>query len=198
MTDVVVPWSSRSLADLTQAVFGEALTMTELFDVVGFRDLASAPRSPAPVRGISVGSIGYERFKDNRDFAARLRRAGIDRLIDVRELPISRRRGYAKTALGEAMAGVGVEYVHVRSLGNPKPFRDLYKSGRVTEGRELYKRHLLGESRHALESLAELLQDGKPSALMCVEHEPSVCHRTVILEALRDEMGLAVEVEHLA
>ena len=45
--------------------------------------------------------------------------AGVERLIDVRELPISRRRGFAKTALGEALAAEGVEYLHMRSLGNP-------------------------------------------------------------------------------
>ena len=51
------------------------------------------------------------------------------------------------------MADVGVEYVHIRALGNPKPYRDLYKSGRVEEGRRCYEKHLLSEQRGALEGL---------------------------------------------
>ena len=86
----------------------------------------------------------------------------------MRELAISRRRGYAKTALAEAMAAEGIEYVHMRALGNPKPFRDLYKSGRVHEGRAQYERFLREERRDALDGLVVLLQE-KPSALMCVE-----------------------------
>ena len=48
------------------------------------------------------------------------------------------------------MADVGVEYVHIKALGNPKPFRDLYKSGNVEEGQRCYEEHLLGERRGAL------------------------------------------------
>jgi len=85
----------------------------------------------------------------------------------------------------------------MRPLGNPKAFRDLYKSGRVQEGRELYERHLLGEQLWALHDLADLLTDHKRSALMCVEDDPAVCHRTVIIDAMRDELDLKLEIAHL-
>ena len=49
-------------------------------------------------------AIMYERFKQSGDLAARLAAAGVERLVDVRELPISRRRGYANTALSGALA----------------------------------------------------------------------------------------------
>ncbi len=65
---------------------------------------------------------------------------------------------------------VGVEYVHVKLLGNPKPFRDLYKSGRADEGRRRYEAFLLAERRDALRELAVLL-GSKRTALMCVEHD---------------------------
>ncbi len=94
------------------------------------------------------------------------------------------------------MTDVGIEYVHVKALGNPKPFRDLYKSGRVEEGRRCYEEHLLGKCREALEDLIPLLSD-KRSALMCVEHDPSTCHRTVIVEALHDELGLRLDVAEI-
>ncbi len=37
---------------------------------------------------------------------------------------MSRRKGYGKTALNEALGTAGIEYVHMRALGNPKSFRD--------------------------------------------------------------------------
>jgi uncharacterized protein (DUF488 family) len=146
---------------------------------------------------IWVGSVGYERYKRNADFARRLAAAGVERLIDVRELPISRRRGFAKTALAEAMAAVGIDYVHLKALGNPKPFRDLYKSGRAAEGRTKYEHHLRTERRDALVGLVPLLRE-KRSALMCLEHDPATCHRTVIIELLGDELGLDLEVAEIA
>jgi uncharacterized protein (DUF488 family) len=161
--------------------------------------IGRSARSLATIRSnpLWVGSIGYERYRDNSDFAQRLADAGVERLVDVRELPISRRRGYHKTALGDVLRTVGIEYVHIKALGNPKPFRDLYKSGRAEEGRRLYERHLLTEGRDALDDLVPLLRD-KRTALMCVEHDPSVCHRTVIVDALRDELQLDLDVAEIA
>lgn len=144
-----------------------------------------------------VGSVGYEHYRLNDEFARRLRDAGVERLIDVRELPISRRKGYAKTALCEAMASVGIEYVHIKALGNPKPFRDLYKSGQVAEGRENYEQYLREKQGDALRNLVPLLQE-KRSALMCVEHDPAACHRTVIVDSLRTELGINLEVTEIA
>lgn len=186
------PCKDRSFTELTHAVFGESMTVDATLALV-MGDAISLGPPVATASAVWVGSIGYERYKQNQEFALRLREAGVQRLIDVRELPISRRRGYAKTALNEAMAAVGIEYVHVRALGNPKPYRDLYKSGRAAEGRELYERYLLQDQRDALDELVELLSE-KRTALMCVEHDAGSCHRRVILDALQAECGFALEV----
>jgi len=186
---------SRSVADLTRAVFGEAMSLDSVFALLD--DVETSVQSHSREAALWVGSVGYERHKDHREFAAHLARSGVERLIDVRELPISRRRGYAKTALSEAMSEVGIEYVHVRALGNPKPLRDMYKSGRVDEGRAAYRELLLTERRGALAALVPFLQ-GKRSALMCLEHDASTCHRTVIIDAIRSEMGIALEVAQVS
>ena len=176
---------------------GEALSLDEVFTRIGAANAALDDPGPDLVGLTWVGSVGYERHKNHREFAEHLRRNGVERLIDVRELPISRRRGYAKTALSEAMSEVGIEYTHLKALGNPKPLRDLYKSGRVAEGRAAYERFLLEERREALDALVPLLED-KRSALMCLEHDASTCHRTVILDALRAELGLALDVAEVS
>jgi hypothetical protein len=200
------PLASLSITDLTSLVFGEALTIGEAGRRLGLDELLvqgatrdTQPREDLPTAepvesaSLWVGSIGYERYKDNQLFMGCLSAAGVERLIDVRELPISRRRGYAKSALTAAAADAGIEYVHLRALGNPKQFRDLYKSGDPVAGRAGYERFLLAERRDALAGLVELL-DEKPSALMCVEHDHDVCHRKVIFDALQSELGIELSV----
>jgi uncharacterized protein (DUF488 family) len=71
----------------------------------------------------TVFTIGYERRSPDglvRDLAG----AGVTLLADVRELPLSRRRGFSRTALAAALGQAGLAYVHERALGNPKPYRD--------------------------------------------------------------------------
>ena len=114
---------SRPLADLTRAVFGETMTIDEVFRRLESGDanaddhfdrtspviptpLVPSPPADTPTArdAVWVGSTGYERHKVSDDFVRLLAQAGVERLIDVRELPISRRRGYAKPALADALA----------------------------------------------------------------------------------------------
>ncbi len=143
-----------------------------------------------------VGSVGYERYRSVEDFARLLAQAEVERLIDVRELPISRKRGFAKTALAEALAAQGVDYLHLRCMGNPKEFRDLYKSGQVAEGRAGYEQLLIEDRADDLRELAETIHE-KRSALMCVEHDEAVCHRQVIFSALQSQLGLDLEIARI-
>jgi uncharacterized protein (DUF488 family) len=166
----------------------------ELVESISIEHDESPPRDG----GVSIwlGSVGYERYRSVDDFARLLARAEVERLIDVRELPISRRRGFAKTALAEALGEQGVEYLHLRGMGNPKEFRDLYKSGRVAEGRAGYEKLLTRDRVDDLRELAETIHE-KRSALMCVEHDEAVCHRQVILAALQGQLGLDLEIAQL-
>ncbi|MBS1882112.1 MAG: DUF488 domain-containing protein [Actinobacteria bacterium] len=190
MPEAEVTLERRTFAELSRAALGRPFSIADAWDWV-MRDEFSS--DSASIAGLWVGSVGYENHRDSAEFARQLREAGVERLIDVRELPISRRRGYAKTKLGETLGERGVEYVHMRSLGNPKAYRDLYKSGKAEEGRGLYTAYLHGEQREALELLASMLPE-KKTALMCVEQDPSTCHRTVILESLVSELGMKLNI----
>ena len=64
-------------------------------------------------------SIGYE-GKTVDDLVAQLLEQGVPVLVDVRLTPPSRKPGLSKTKLSEALAAVGIGYVHHRALGNPK------------------------------------------------------------------------------
>lgn len=196
MGQTVAIKDARSFAELTRAHFGSSLSMDDVWRLLEDEDVATCPATCVAVEATWVGSVGYERYKLNSDFAQMLVQGGVERLVDVRDLPISRRRGYAKTKLGEALSDVGIEYIHVKALGNPKPIRDLYKSGDPVQGRRLYEALLLSERRDALDDLAVML-GSKRTALMCVEHDPGTCHRTVIVDALRSELGLELDVAQL-
>lgn len=126
---------------------------------------------------ITVFTVGYE-GRSVDDFVAMLRAAKIDRVIDVRALPLSRRRGFSKTKLSEALAGSGIEYVHLRIAGNP--YRD--QRANVKRCLALYKGHL----ERSPEVIASVLEatHGHRAALLCVERDACNCHRSVLASKL--------------
>jgi uncharacterized protein (DUF488 family) len=70
-------------------------------------------------------TVGYEGLMLEA-FIQRLQSNSIQTLVDVRELPLSRKRGFSKRALAEALALQGITYLHMPALGCPKPIRDRY------------------------------------------------------------------------
>jgi uncharacterized protein (DUF488 family) len=133
---------------------------------------------------LDLFTVGYE-GRSVDELIDALLGARVTRLVDVRELPLSRRPGLSKTALGEALTAVGIEYVHMRPLGNPKENRERYWAGDVKGGAEAYRRHLHNGSYSALVDLADSLDEGR-ACLMCFERDHSVCHRDVIVDSLKD------------
>ncbi|MEM7226629.1 MAG: DUF488 domain-containing protein [Pseudomonadota bacterium] len=137
-------------------------------------------------------TIGYERIAPEQ-LLATLLAAGVTRLIDVREVPISRRKGFAKTALASALAARGIDYVHLRGLGTPKPGREAAKAGDRAGFLEIFARHM--ESPEAQSDLARVeayARDGG-ACLFCLEREPERCHRSQVAAALTARLALSVE-----
>jgi uncharacterized protein (DUF488 family) len=146
----------------------------------------------APARLLT---IGYERAELD-DFILTLRGAGVAMLLDVRQLPISRRRGFAKTALSEALQIAGIDYIHLRGLGNPKEGRDAARAGDRVSFHRIFTRHMrTHQARGELDRAAELVSSGL-ACLMCYEREANECHRSIVAEALSQRLPLSVE--HLA
>jgi uncharacterized protein (DUF488 family) len=130
----------------------------------------------------SLFTVGYE-GRSIDVFLDEVAAHGINRVVDVRELPLSRRRGFSKTRLGEALAARGITYSHIRPLGNPKANRERYWSGDIEGGAEVYRQHLHNGSYPTLLQLADEL-DGEATCLMCLERDHDRCHRAVIVDAL--------------
>lgn len=131
---------------------------------------------------MKVYTIGYEATTMG-EFIAALKGAGVERLIDVRALPLSRRPGFSKNILAATLKEAGVEYVHLKNLGTPKLGRDAAKKGDVATLEAVYETQLGLPEAQAEAARMRALAAEKPSALLCYERNPEHCHRTLLLEA---------------
>jgi uncharacterized protein (DUF488 family) len=157
----------------------------EVLDITTDGDTISMVRPVAPlsIKAQTIFTIGYE-SRDIEKFIARLKMHGVRQIIDVREKPISRKKGFSKTALQKKLKDEGIEYIHMQKLGSPSEIRHEYKEG----GSEtlFFERY-----RSYLETIPEELDvlDGftsnMPSALMCFELSHIHCHRKIIAEKLK-------------
>jgi len=141
---------------------------------------------------MKLRTIGYEAATQGAVIAA-LKGAGVDVLIDVRAVPSSRRAGFSKRLLAASLAEAGIDYVHLRALGTPKPGRQAARAGRHAEMVAIYEAHL-AEPQAQFE-LAEALDIAKarPSALLCYEAEAAHCHRRIVAERLTARHPFEVE-----
>ena len=129
-----------------------------------------------------IFSIGYE-GKSLEAFIALLKGALVERLIDVRDAPFSRKPGFSTAPLEQALKDAGIEYFGAPELGTDKASRDRHKDD---AGMDI----ILQEYRLKLEknlALLEILKNmarAKVSAIMCYEAEAGNCHRQVIEEKM--------------
>ena len=141
---------------------------------------------------IRLFTIGYE-ATTMADFLSALQGAGVERVIDVRAVPNSRRPGFSKTPLKNALAEVGIDYVHLKALGTPADGRAAARAGHQEKLELIYAGQLeLPEAIVQSEQMLELATE-KPSALLCFERDPASCHRTLLLEAVAPD----ADVTHL-
>jgi uncharacterized protein (DUF488 family) len=140
----------------------------------------------------TLWTIGYEKLLPPA-LVAELEHARVERLIDVRYRPQSRRPGMSKTRLGELLGEHGIAYEHRRELGTPPDIRWFYKHGRAAEGAPAFRAHVEQHAAEALDRLASELDRGPRTALLCLEADPDVCHRRQLADALRERRpGLEV------
>src|SRR5689334_20446321 len=130
-----------------------------------------------------IFTIGYE-GATMEEFLAALKGAGVERLIDVRALPLSRRPGFSKSPLRAALEEAGIEYIHLKALGTPAEGRSAARAGRYDDMKRIYSAQL--ELPEAIVQAAQMLElaGEKPSALLCFEREPAQCHRTLLLRSV--------------
>ncbi len=143
-----------------------------------------------------IFTIGYERANP-KTLVDALAEHGVKTLIDVRELPASRRPGFSKKALTLKLAEHGIAYEHLRGLGTPKEGRDANKRGDMkTFWRIVDEKMETDEAKHDLERARELAQQGTV-CLLCLEADHATCHRNRVAEDLSKLTAQAVTHLHL-
>jgi len=132
----------------------------------------------APRMRTALFTVGYEGRQLDEVLAA-LAAAKVDRLIDIRALPLSRRRGFSKTPLGEAARAAGIEYLHLRAAGNP------FRKDPDPIGQ--YRTHLPAAT---IATVADAVR-GHRAALLCYEADVATCHRGVLAPRVAKQLGIA-------
>lgn len=147
-------------------------------------------------RSYPIATIGYQGTTVT-EFLAALREAGTAVVVDVRAVAASRRPGFSKSRLAANLDEAGIGYLHLRGLGTPAEGRAAARAGRHGELRRIYRRHLATpDARAELAALAELVATGRRLCLLCFEHDPVHCHRSLVADALGTL--LPVRVRHLS
>jgi uncharacterized protein (DUF488 family) len=134
-----------------------------------------------------IFTIGYE-GASLADFIKTLKASGVSTLLDVREIPISRRKGFSKKALREAIDTAGMVYRHERALGSPKRIRDALHCDKNYEVFFMKFDQYLRSQSELLSEISASLAGGV--ALMCYERDPKICHRSVVANHLQELTGL--------
>lgn len=137
-----------------------------------------------------IFTFGYEGL-DICSFIERAQAAGVKTVIDVRELPLSRKKGFSKTSFRAALADAGIAYAHIPALGCPKRIRDRYKAdGNWT----VYTREFLAYLATQQPTIGELakIANATTACLVCFEADFTMCHRTFVARAVRERGGPAV------
>lgn len=133
-------------------------------------------------------TIGYERATMEA-FLQSLQDAGVDVLVDVRQAPVSRRTGFSRRQLADALAECGIEYRHEGALGAPKPIREAVKAGGdYATFFQAYEAHLATRSDRVDDLVTDLA--GRAVALMCYERDVAICHRGTVAREIARRTGL--------
>ena len=142
-------------------------------------------RSESDAGGREIRTVGHS-TRPIEGFVELLREHAIERLVDVRRFPMSRRNPqFSRPALERSLAEAAIEYVHEPDLGGRRSPRADSPNGawRNPQFRG-YADHMA--SAEFVSALAELLDRAgeKRTAVMCAEAHPSRCHRRLLADAI--------------
>ncbi len=141
----------------------------------------------------TVYTIGYEGM-NIASFIEKLQHYKIKHVLDVRQIPLSRKQGFSKRSLAANLAHAGIGYSHYTDLGSPadartqvrkdKNYTKLFRSCRAA-----YR------SAAAKQAFATMLRESQRqrSALLCFCFDARHCHRAVLSSML----AKSVRIEHL-
>jgi len=147
---------------------------------------------------MTVFTIGHS-TRSAEEFIALLRESDVDRVVDVRRFPFSRRYPHFNgESLAATLASAGIGYRHEPALGGRRGRRrDGAPSPHTLWREEAFANYAdyaeTPEFRAAFEGVLRLAREHRP-AVMCAEAVWWRCHRRIIADYL---IAAGVPVEHI-
>lgn len=128
-----------------------------------------------------VYTIGYEGLTIE-EYIDKLKANNIPLVIDVRNNPVSRKKGFSKRKFEAHLNNAGINYIHIPELGIPKHLRDELKD--ISDYIALfdyYEKHILKEKAlFKAYKILLLLREYRIIAITCFEKDHNYCHRSKI------------------
>lgn len=138
-------------------------------------------------KSVTLATLGYEGLAVDR-YLETVLAAGVQLVVDVRRIPMSRRPGYSKKRFAESCGAVGLGYIHMVDLGTP---RDVLYAYRETHDRAEFSAAMnayLDTQESAIRALADLAAS-QTACLLCYEADPAACHRRAVSERVQTLVG---------
>ena len=137
-----------------------------------------------------IYTFGYEGLSLEA-FIQRLKSTKVKCVVDVRAVPLSRKKGFSKKSFGAALESAGIKYVHSLPMGCPKETRDRY---RETGNWNAYTRSFLTYLSGQTTTIKDLSATVKTETccLVCFEADFDRCHRTFVARAVARISGHSV------
>jgi uncharacterized protein (DUF488 family) len=140
-------------------------------------------------------TIGYEGTNIDT-FVAYLLANNIDCILDIRQLPFSRKPGFSKTELAQRPNRAKIDYVHLADLGTPKPIRENLKSTRdyltFFKTMDAY----LANKKDAIEAAYNYVIN-HTCCLMCFERLAAECHRKIVARRIKARDGNGLQIKNI-
>lgn len=144
---------------------------------------------------MEIFTIGYE-GETIEEWTNRLLTAGVTIIVDIREKPISRKKGFSKSKLKDHLEKYNIDYIHYRNLGSPTEIRKrLMQDHDYITFFDDYD-HYLSKQEDSLKEIVHDLKGHKP-CLMCFEKNHRRCHRIAVAKRLEEIYPQEVRIVHL-
>ena len=140
-------------------------------------------------------TIGFTQ-KSAEEFFGLLTNAGVKRVLDIRLNNKSQLAGFSKSEDLEYFLKTigGIGYRHVIEMAPTQPLLDKARKGK--DSWDSFEKQFLALMK---QRRVERVLDAKVlsgACLLCSEHEPDHCHRRLVAEYLRREIG-GIDIVHL-
>ena len=140
-------------------------------------------------------TIGYEET-NAESFLKKLESAGVQLVLDIRELPQSRVPGFSKNILSEELHRKGIDYLHIRELGSPRALRhELRETKDFTAFTRGYLLYMKKQTEH-VKKVKNLAYE-KTCCLLCFEKNHDECHRKFVALEVKAVSRNGLEIVHL-